>query len=70
MIQWFIFLIGFGFTVTGGTSLIGYMNLLPAGMSWQEYVIFIQSRMECWLFLIGLLLMLLSTLKIGRNPCQ
>ncbi|SDZ74922.1 hypothetical protein SAMN05421743_10149 [Thalassobacillus cyri] len=67
---WFVFLVGFGFTVSGGISLISYMNLLPAGFTWLEYLQFVQTRSECWLFPIGIILMLLSTLKIGQSPCQ
>ncbi|MEN2767650.1 hypothetical protein [Ornithinibacillus xuwenensis] len=53
----FLFLIGFGLAVTGGVTLISYMNFLPAGVSWAEYFIFVSGRMECYFLPIGFLLM-------------
>ncbi|MBM7554038.1 hypothetical protein [Thalassobacillus pellis] len=70
MIYWFGFLVGFGFTVSGGISLISYMNFLPAGFTWTEYLLFVQSRTECWLFPIGVFLMFVTSLKIGHSSCH
>ncbi|WP_072890519.1 hypothetical protein [Ornithinibacillus halophilus] len=53
----FLFLIGFGLAVTGGVSIIGYMNFLPAGVSWAEYFIFIKGRIECYFLPIGIIIM-------------
>lgn len=61
----FIFLIGFGLAVSGGVTIIAYMNFLPAGISWLEYFIFIKGRLECYLLPIGILLM---TFVIYRFP--
>ncbi len=55
----FLFLIGFGLSVTGGVTIIGYLNLLPAGLSYSEVFSFILTRIECCLFLIGIIIMLL-----------
>jgi len=52
----FLFLIGFGLAVAGGVTLIAYMNFLPAGISWLDYLLFIKSRPECYFFPIGFLL--------------
>lgn len=52
----FLFLIGFGLAVSGGVSLIAYMNFLPAGISWLDYLMFIQTRPECYFLPIGFLL--------------
>ncbi|MCM3741101.1 hypothetical protein M3210_12555 [Oceanobacillus luteolus] len=54
----FWFLIGFGLTVTGGVTIIAYMNFLPAGITWVEYFSFISTRIECYFFFIGILIML------------
>lgn len=59
------FLIGFGLAVSGGVSLIAYLNLLPTGISWLEYLLFIRGRIECYFLPIGLLLMLIT---IYRYP--
>ena len=53
----FLFLIGFGLAVTGGVTLISYMNFLPAGVSWTEYFLFVSGRLECYFLPIGLLIM-------------
>ena len=60
-----LFLIGFGLAVSGGVSLIAYLNLLPTGISWLEYLLFIRGRIECYFLPIGLLLMLIT---IYRYP--
>ena len=53
----FLFFVGFGMAVAGGVTLIAYTNFLPAGISWLEYFVFIQSRIECYFLPIGILLM-------------
>ncbi|RPF52102.1 hypothetical protein [Aquisalibacillus elongatus] len=60
MWQLIIFLIGFGFTCVGGVSIIGYLNFLPAGMNYSDFLIFIHDRPECYLLPAGLFLMFLS----------
>ncbi|MBU5468530.1 hypothetical protein KQI49_17040 [Virgibacillus sp. MSJ-26] len=52
----FLFLIGFGLAVSGGAILIAYMNFLLAGVTWIEYFIFIQGRVEAYFFPVGLLI--------------
>lgn len=52
----FLFLIGFGLAVSGGVMLIAYMNFLPAGISWLDYFIFIQGRVESYFLPVGLLI--------------
>ncbi|WP_346729027.1 hypothetical protein [Lederbergia citrea] len=51
-----IFLIGFGFAVSGGVSVIAYLNLTTMGRDFREYFKFILSRPECYLLLIGLVM--------------
>lgn len=64
----FIFLIGFGLAVTGGVTLIAYMNFLPAGVSWTEYFIFISGRLECYFLPIGLILMTFVIYTYPNRP--
>jgi hypothetical protein len=52
----FLFLIGFGLAVTGGVTLIAYMNFLPAGVTWGEYFLFIGGRLESYFLPVGLLI--------------
>ncbi|GGN60329.1 MULTISPECIES: hypothetical protein [Oceanobacillus] len=63
----FWFLIGFGLTVTGGVTFIGYLNLLPAGVSWLEFLQFITLRIECYFFPIGIVIMLLVLYRYPNN---
>ncbi|ELK45212.1 hypothetical protein QRD89_05735 [Halobacillus sp. ACCC02827] len=56
MWYWLLLLTGFGFAVAGGTVTITYLNLVPAGMSWIEFFILIRTRVECYLFPAGILL--------------
>ncbi|MFD1174304.1 hypothetical protein [Oceanobacillus picturae] len=53
----FVFLIGFGLAVSGGVTIIAYLNFLPAGITWIEYFIFISGRMECYFLPVGMVLM-------------
>lgn len=53
-------LIGFGIAVSGGTTSIMYLNLLPIGYSFTEYLDFISHRLECYLFPIGLFIIWIS----------
>jgi len=60
-----LFLIGFGLAVSGGVTIIAYMNFLPAGISWIEYLMFIRTRIECYFLPIGFLMMMIA---IHRLP--
>lgn len=62
-----MFLIGFGLAVTGGVTMIAYMNFLPAGISWVEYFIFISTRIECYFLPIGMLLIALVIYLYPNN---
>lgn len=60
-----LFLIGFGLAVSGGVTIIAYMNFLPAGISWIEYFIFLRGRVECYFLPAGFVLMMIA---ISRFP--
>ncbi|WP_010093618.1 hypothetical protein [Ornithinibacillus scapharcae] len=64
----FLFLIGFGLAVTGGVTLIAYMNFLPAGVSWAEYFLYVGSRFECYLLPIGVLMMTFVIYTFPNRP--
>lgn len=55
------FLIGFGFSIIGFVFMISYLNLITIGYTFEEYVQFISSNIEC---LIGPIGLLISTLAI------
>lgn len=60
-----LFLVGFGLAVSGGVTIIAYLNFLPAGISWLEYFMFIKGRVECYLLPVGVLLIFIA---IHRFP--
>ncbi|KGX86036.1 hypothetical protein [Pontibacillus marinus] len=63
----FLFLLGFGFAVSGGVTMITYLNLLPAGFGWVDYLIFLKSRPECYLFPIGIFMITLATFFLPQE---
>ncbi|WP_226037659.1 hypothetical protein [Aquibacillus saliphilus] len=65
-----LFLIGFGLTVSGGVTLITYLNFIPAGLSWLDYFIFIQGRIECYLFPIGIIILAIAINKLPNIPVK
>ncbi len=60
-----LFLVGFGLAVSGGVTIIAYLNFLPAGISWLEYFMFIKGRVECYFLPVGVLLIFIA---IHRFP--
>lgn len=60
VVQLFGLFIGFGLAVSGGVSLIMYLNLLTTGMTFTDYIVFVSTRVECYLFLLGILVITLS----------
>jgi hypothetical protein len=67
MFRVFILLIGFGFSVSGGVTLIMYLNLLAAGLSFQDYFLFILGRVESYLLLTGIFLITISIYSPARK---
>ncbi|KAF0823079.1 hypothetical protein LIS77_07235 [Cytobacillus firmus] len=56
----FWLLTGFGVSVSGGVSVIGYLNLLTTGHTFKEYWNFITYRPECYLLPIGIFIITMS----------
>ena len=52
----FLFLIGFGLLIIGSTYIIMYLNLLAIGYSFIDYLLFIITKIECLLSIIGIIL--------------
>jgi hypothetical protein len=67
MILLFLFLLGFGLAVSGGVTLIAYLNFLPAGLSWHDYFVFVSGRIECYFLPVGILLMAFVILRLPNN---
>ncbi|MBM7571527.1 hypothetical protein [Aquibacillus albus] len=64
MFYFLLFLVGFGLTVAGGVSIIIYLNFVPAGLSFYDYFIFLKGRIECYFFVIGIILMIIAIQKL------
>lgn len=56
----FTLLTGFGFAVSGGISTIAYLNLLTTGHGIIEYLSFITKRPECYLLIVGIIIISIS----------
>jgi hypothetical protein len=54
MIRGFFFLCGFGMAVSGGISILAYLNLFATGSSIVEFLQFILLRPECYLLPVGI----------------
>jgi hypothetical protein len=54
--QMFLLCIGFGLAVAGGVSLIIYLNLLTTGINFIDYLLFVSTKVECYLFIIGIMI--------------
>jgi len=60
MTRIFFFLFGFLLMVIGITTIILYLNILTYEYNFSEYVKFIIKRGECYLFIIGLIVINLT----------
>ncbi|WP_440273358.1 hypothetical protein [Ferdinandcohnia sp. SAFN-114] len=56
----FIFLVGFGLAVCGGITTIAYLNLTTTGYTFIEFLQFISKRIECYLIVVGLVMVWIS----------
>ncbi|GAB2533090.1 hypothetical protein [Gracilibacillus alcaliphilus] len=66
MIYLVLFLVGFGLAISGGVSIILYLNFIPAGLSILDYLAIIQTKIECYFFFIGLICMGCSVHKLSN----
>lgn len=67
MFRIFLLLVGFGLAVSGGITIIAYLNLIVAGHGLENYILFIIKRVETYLFITGLLLIWLSIYYPYKN---
>ncbi len=61
------FLIGFIFMVIGFSYFIIYINLFSFGYTISEYLLYCITRYECWLLLIGFIMILIIVLRKGKK---
>ncbi|UQD51412.1 hypothetical protein C0971_04795 [Bacillus methanolicus] len=60
IVRLFFFLLGFSLAVSGGISIVAYLNLLATGHGLINYLQFISTRIECYFLPFGLILISLS----------
>ncbi|MGG6432475.1 hypothetical protein [Anoxybacillus sp. EFIL] len=58
--RFFFYLLGFGMSVIGGTTMIAYLNIMASRSDWKEYLLFISTKVECYFLPIGLFITWLS----------
>ena len=63
MIRFFLFLIGFGFSIIGCMYIILYLNYLTIGYTMLDYLSFISRRFECLLAIVGIILIAIAIFK-------
>ena len=66
LIKIFGFILGIFLSALGLTFIIVYFNLLNMEYSFLDYVNFIIRRIECWLIILGVVLICVS-LRKGRK---
>jgi hypothetical protein len=67
MLRVFSFLLGFIFMTIGFFYIILYINLISFGYSLGEYFSYLVSRYECWNFIVGLLIIVITLWKEGNK---
>ena len=67
MLKYFLLLLGYVLTISGSTYIIGYLNLLQIGYNFEEYVNFIIERFECWMFVIGIIILFGTIIISGKG---
>lgn len=60
MVRLFFLILGFALAVTGGVTLVAFLNLLTAGYGFSMYMSFVVKRIEFYLFLVGIAIILIS----------
>lgn len=63
MIRIFFFLLGFGLMTIGFVYIVMYLNMLSIGYKFLDYVNFIKERPECYLTIVGFIIINLSLYK-------
>ncbi len=63
MLETFLFLIGFGLSIIGFMYIILYLNYLTIGYTFLDYLNLITKRFECYLALIGIILIIFIIFK-------
>lgn len=56
MYKVFFFFLGFTLILIGFTYIITYLNLLTMGYTFLEYLIFISTKIECLITILGILI--------------
>ncbi|THE11997.1 hypothetical protein E1I69_12575 [Bacillus timonensis] len=68
MVRAFFFLVGYVLAVYGGISTIAYLNLTTTGLSFLEYFQFISKKIECYLIVVGLVMIWISIYFPAKPP--
>lgn len=63
MIRFFLFLIGFGFSIIGCMYIILYLNYLTIGYTIFDYLSFVSKKIECLLAVVGIILIAIAIFK-------
>jgi hypothetical protein len=56
IVRVFFLIIGYSLSVSGGISLIAFLNLVTTGHGITQYLVFISKRPELYLFIFGMVI--------------
>ena len=59
-IKFFINIIGSILVIISSIYIISYLNLIDIGYNFKEYVYFIIRRIECLLFIVGIIILIMN----------
>lgn len=63
----FFFLLGFILMVIGFMYMMIYINLLSFGYTFLEYLIYILTHYECFIAILGFIIVLFSLYRKGKK---
>lgn len=67
MKSFFYCVLGILFMSIGITFFVLYFNLFVFGYSFVEYLLFLFSRWECYLFFVGVILVFIGIFRKGKK---
>lgn len=65
--KYILFIVGIFFSTIGLSYIIIYLNLLVMGFSFIDYLKYIFTRVECLLFFVGYIILMLQIFKGGKK---
>ncbi len=65
--RFFLLMVGFGFSIISGVTLIAYLNIITTGHGMMTYFMFILGQPDLYIFLFGIFLITCSIYLPSRR---